>query len=226
MEKPGPWAVCRCHLELASTYKDLAISEDKATYFEAAKEYYLKSLHEFAGVGNHRYVGIAENNLGFFLLTIGSFEEAEVHLLRARTLFESLDDSVRAAQVNETLARLYLATKQFNSGWTAIELAVTTLEMTDSEALLAEALTTSGLVNSKLGNHREAKKNFEAAHRVAERCGDHEGAGRAMLVMIEEMGERLDGVEKKQICNHLKNLLSLTQQTGLRTRIEKAIARI
>jgi hypothetical protein len=47
-----------------------------------------------------------------------------------------------------------------------------------------------------------------------------------MLLMIEEMGERLDGVEKKPISNHLKKLLSQTQQTGLRVRIEKALALI
>ena len=81
-------------------------------------------------------------------------------------------------------------------------------------------------MNSKRGHQIEAKKNFEAGYRVAERCGDHEGAGRAVLVMIEEMGQRLDGVERKQMSNHLKRLLSLTQQTGLRTRIEKALALI
>jgi DNA-binding winged helix-turn-helix (wHTH) protein/tetratricopeptide (TPR) repeat protein len=226
MEKSGPWAVCRCHIELGSTYKDLAISEDAAHYFNAAKDYYLRALYEFAAVGNHRYVGIVENNLGFLLLTIGSYEEAETHLLRSRSLFEAFDDFVRAAQVNETLARLYIATEQFLSGQNAIELAIGTLELTDGEALLAEALTTSGLVNSKLGHQIEAKKNFEAAYRVAERCGDLEGAGRAVLVMIEEMDYFLDGVEKKQIFNHLKKLLAVTQQTGLRTRIEKALALI
>ncbi len=93
---------------------------------------------------------------------------------------------VRAAQVNETLARLYIATEQFVSAQKAIQLAVQTLELTDREALLAEALTTSGLVNCRLGHYTEAKKYFEAAYRVAERCGDHEGTGRAMLVMIED----------------------------------------
>jgi tetratricopeptide (TPR) repeat protein len=146
--------------------------------------------------------------------------------LRSRSLFEAFDDLVRAAQVNETLARLYIATEQFDSGQNAINLAVKTLELTDGEALLAEALTTTGLVNNKLGNQTEAKKNFEAAYRVAERCGDHEGAGLAMLVMIEEMGDRLEDVEKKQISNHLKKFLSLTQQTGLRARIKKAVALI
>jgi DNA-binding winged helix-turn-helix (wHTH) protein len=224
MDKSGPWAIYRCHLELASTYKDLAISEDASSYFDAAKDYYLKALHGFASVGNHRYCGIVENNIGFLLLTIGSFKESAEHLLRSRTLFEGFDDAVRAAQVNETLARLYIATEQFVSGQEVIQLAVQALELTDGEALLAEALTTSGLVNSKLGHYTQAKKNFEAAYRVAERCGDREGAGRAMLVMIEELGDRLDTEEKLQLSRHLKNLLSLTQQTGLRARIEKSLA--
>jgi tetratricopeptide (TPR) repeat protein len=224
MESSGLWAVCRCHLELASTYKDLGISEGAASYFNAAKDYYLRALHEFASVGNHRYVSIAENNIGFLLLTMGTYEEAETHLLRSRTLFEAFDDLVRVAQVNETLARLYIASEQFLSGQSAIELTVKTLELTDEEALLAEALTTRGLVHSKLGNHIEAKKNFEAAYSVAERCGDHEGAGRAILVMIEEIGERLGDVERKQVSSQIKRLLSVTQQTGLRARIEKALA--
>ncbi len=224
MEKSGPWVVCRCHLELASTYKDLAISEDAPPYFDAAKMHYLKALQEFAGVGNHRYLGIVENNIGFLLLTVGSYEESSEHLLRSRALLEGFGDMVRAAQVNETLARLYIATEQFVSAQNAIQLAVQTLERTDGEALLAEALTTCGLVNSKLGRHAEAKTSFEAAYRVAERCGDHEGAGRAMLVMIEEIGDRLDDVEKVQISNHLKKLLSLTQQTSLRARIEKSLS--
>jgi DNA-binding winged helix-turn-helix (wHTH) protein len=224
MDKCGPWAICRCHLELASTYKDLAVSEDATPYFDAAKDYYFKALHGFAAVGNHRYGGIVENNIGFLLLTIGSFNESADHLLRSRTLFEGFDDAVRAAQVNETLARLYIATEQFVSGHQAIQLAVQALELTDGEALLAEALTTSGLVNSKLGRHSQAKKNFESAYRVAERCGDHEGAGRAMLVMIEELGNHLEAEEKSQLSSYLTNLLSLTQQTGLRTRIEKSLA--
>lgn len=226
MGKSGPWAVCRCHGELASTYKDLAISENSATYCDAAKDYFHRALHEFAAVGNHRYVGIAENNLGFLLLNTGAYEDAEVRLLRSRILFESFNDPVRAAQVNETLARLYLATEKFVSGRQAIDIAVKTLEMTDGEALLAEALTTSGLVNSKLGNHKEAKKKFEAAYRVAERCGDQEGAGRAMLALMEEIGNHLDAIEKLQTSNHLRKLLSITQQTALRARIEKALALI
>src|SRR6185436_19456855 len=83
MEKTGPWAVCRCHLELASTYKDLAISENATHYFDTAKDYCFRALYEFAALGNYRYVGIAENNMGLLLLTVGSYEKAETQLLRS-----------------------------------------------------------------------------------------------------------------------------------------------
>ncbi len=226
VERSGPWATCRCHIELASTYKDLAISESAISYFDVAKDYYLKALHEFAALGNHRYVGIVENNIGFLLLNTGSFKDSEAHLLRAGTLFERLDDRVRAAQVNETLARLYVATDQLLLAREAIKRAVGTLELTDGEALLAEALSTNGLVNSKLGNYSEAKKSFEAAYRVAERCGDREGAGRAILMMVEEIGDRLDDLEKIEISSDLMRLLSMTQQTALRTRVKNSLVRI
>ena len=156
-------------------------------------------------------------------MSVGSYLEAEGHLLRSRRLFEGFHDTVRTAQVNETLARLYIATKQFLLARDTISLAVETFERTDGEALLAEALTTNGLVNSNLHNFTEAKKSFEAAYRVADRCGDREGAGRAMLVMVEEIGGRLNQQEKEQMSNHLKRLVSVTQQTALRIRIEKSL---
>ncbi|HEY0762029.1 MAG TPA: tetratricopeptide repeat protein [Pyrinomonadaceae bacterium] len=223
VELSGPWATGRCHLELASTYKDLAISEFATSYFDAAREYYHKALLEFAAVGNYRYVGIVENNIGFLLLSLGLYQESEGHLLRSRSLFEGLRDTVRAAQVNETLARLYFATERFNLARDAIKRAVGILELTDAEALFAEALTTNGLINSRMGNRTEAKKSFDAAYRVAERCGDREGAGRAIITMVEEFGPSLDDWEKLEIANHLRAFLLLTQQTALRIRVEKCL---
>ena len=78
-------------------------------------------------------------------------------------------------------------------------------------------------MNSKLHNFTEAKKSFEAAYRVADRCGDREGAGRAMLVMVEEIGGRLNQEEKEQVSIHLNRLVTATQQTSLRIRIEKSL---
>jgi len=203
----GPWATGRRNLELASTYKDLAIAEVESAYFNNAKEFYYKALHEFEAVGNHRYVAIVENNIGFLLLNLNAYQESECHLLRSSRLFEAFSDAVRGAQVKETLARLYVATEQYVVAHNAIKEAVQILENTDSEALLAEALTTNGLVESRLGNYASAKSILLAACSIAERCGDYEGAGRALLILLEELTHQLEPAEKLQVSDKLKALV-------------------
>jgi len=203
----GPWATGRRNLELASTYKDLAIAEGESAYFDNAKEFYYKALHEFEAVGNHRYVAIVENNIGFLLLNLNAYQESECHLLRSSRLFEAFADAVRGAQVKETVARLYVATEQYGVAHSAIKEAVQILENTDSEALLAEALTTNGLVESRLGNYASAKSILLAACSIAERCGDYEGAGRALLILLGELRHQLEPAEKLQVSDKLKALV-------------------
>ena len=207
----GPWGTGRCHLELASTYKDLAIAEGESAYFNKAKEFYYKALHEFEAVGNHRYVAIVENNIGFLLLNLNAHQDSECHLLRSSRLFEAFSDVVRGAQVKETLARLYVATERYVIAHNAIKKAVQILEQTDNEALLAEALTTNGLVESRLGNYAHAKSILQAACCVAERCGDYEGAERALLILLEELRHQLEAAEKLQISDKLRILFSTKQ---------------
>ena len=209
----GPWATGRRNLELASTYKDLAIAEGESAYFNNATEFYYKALHEFEAVGNHRYVAIVENNIGFLLSNLNAYQESECHLLRSSRLFEAFSDVVRGAQVKETLARLYVATEQYLVAQNAIKKAVQILENTDNEALLAEALTTNGLVESRLGNYAKAKSVLLAACSIAERCGDYEGAGRALLILLEELKHQLEPTEKLQVSDHL-NALVATRASG------------
>ncbi len=219
----GPWATSRRHLELASTYKDLAIAEENGIYFNNAREFYYQALHEFEAVGNHRYVAIVENNIGLLLLNIRAYQESEYHLLRSIRLFEEFSDIVRGAQVNETLATLYVATKQYALAQEAIYKSVKVLEHTDSEALLAEALTTNGLVESKLRNFAQAKNSLQAGCNVAERCGDYEGAGRALLILLEELGHQLEQTEKKEVVRKLQALFATTQQRILQIRVRECI---
>jgi len=212
----GPWATGRRNLELASTYKDLAIAEGESVYFNNAEEFYYKALHEFEAVGNHRYVAIVENNIGFLLLNLNAYQESECHLLRSSRLFKAFSDAVRGAQVKETLARLYVATEQYVVAHNAIKEAVQTLENTDSEALLAEALTTNGLVESRLGNYASAKSILLAACSIAERCGDYGGAGRALLILLEELKHQLEPAEKLQVSDKLKAVV-VSKASGPKT---------
>jgi TolB-like protein len=222
----GPWATARANLELASTYKDLAVSENVAQYSDNARLFYLKALYEFEAIGHHRYVAVVENNIGLMLLTLGSDQQALRPLLRSQRLFECLSDSVRGAQVNDTLAQFYLHRRQYSAALELVNRAVNTLECTDSEALLAEVLTTKAIILNRLRRAKEAKKLLEAAHNIAKRCGDKEGAGRALLILHEEMGEHLDQTEENQLLRNLKRLLADTQQTTVRNRVKKVIAEI
>jgi DNA-binding winged helix-turn-helix (wHTH) protein/tetratricopeptide (TPR) repeat protein len=223
LEVAGSLVTGRCNIDLATTLKDLALSHGEERYLEEAKSHFLRALYESEALGNHRNVASVENNIGFLLLNLGAYEDSEQHLLRAGRIFNALRDSVRGAQVNDTLARLYIETNQHAHAEKVIDLAVETLELTDSEAILAEALTTKGIVACRTGRHSDGKRSFEAAYKVAERCGDHQGAVRALLCLFEEMQSRLDEQELRKIAQQLTRLAPAVQQRSLLARTKHVI---
>ena len=218
-----PWIKGRFHLEYGTTLKDLGIAENRPAYFDRALSHYEQALVEFGDLGNDRYTAIVENNYGFLLSTLKRFDEARSHLNRARRLFEVFSDQVRRAQVDETLAQMYLACEDHESAERSIKLAVTSLEGTSEDALLAEALTTQGLILCRLGHRHEAKPVLERARRVAERCGDRESAGKALLIMIEEMAEHLADDERREIGAQANQLLANSQQYATRERLRRCL---
>jgi len=219
LEPSGPWVRGRCNLELASTYKELLISHEIEDYFSFSREFHSKALQEFEAVGNHRLAAIVENNLGCLLLIMKEFSEAESHLLRARNRFNCFNDKIRCAQADDSLARLYLAQKNLVHAELSINRAVQTMEVGDEDALLAEALTTKGIIYCQSKRHNEAKRALQDAHRLASRCGDKEGAGRALLILMEEMRELLQVDERREISVQLIELLSASQQPSLLRRL-------
>jgi signal transduction histidine kinase/ActR/RegA family two-component response regulator len=217
------WIKGRFHLELATTLKDLGVAEGHTKYSNRSLTHYQEALTAFELLGNLRYIAIAENNFGYLLLTLKQFQNAQDHLSRARSLFEQFGDQIRRAQVDETIAQLKLGCGQYHSADKSIKLAVTTLEGSGEDALLAEALTTQGLVLCRLGHRQEAKPIIERARRVAERCGDREGAGRALLILIEEMCDQLPDDERREIGAHANQLLANSQQQATRERLRKCL---
>ncbi len=223
VELAGTWATGRYHLELATTLKGLAIAESCEEYIDQALEHFHKGLYEFQAIGNHRFAAIVENNHGYLLLTLKRLDEAEGHLASARKLFDGFADKVRRAQVDETLAQLNIAAERFDLAEQCILRSVETLETGGEEALLAESLTTQGLVFCRLSRHREAKQILSRAHEVAERCGDGEGAGRPLLIMIEEMFEQLADDERLELGARLAKLLAGSQRASLQERLRKGL---
>lgn len=222
----SPWIKGRFHTELANTLKDLGTAENRVDCLDRALYHYREASQQFEHIGNVRYVAAVENNRGYLLLTLQRFNDARIHLERARKLFDELGDRVGCAQVDETLAQLYLSSGRFELAQQSIQLAVDTLDNTPEEALLAEALTTQGLVLCRLGHRYEAKPTLERARRVAERCGDDEGAGRALLILIEEMCEQLGDDERRELGARATQLLANSQQKSTRKRLRNCVERI
>ena len=226
IESERPWIKGRIYLEFATILKDLGVAENDSRYCDRSLSYYQQALLEFDELGNQRNTAITENNLGYLLLTLRRFDEAQQHLQRARTIFEKFGDQVRRAQVDETIAQLYVGSERYDLANRSIELAVTALEPTGEDAILAEALTTQGLVLCRIGHWQQAKPILERARRMSERCGNREGAGRALLILIEEMCDQLADDERREIGAQANQLLANSQQQATRERLRKCLETI
>jgi C4-dicarboxylate-specific signal transduction histidine kinase len=209
----------RFHLELAATLTSLGIAEGRADYTNRALAEFTAASLYFEQIGNQRYCANVENNLGFLLVTLNRFDEAHEHLNRAHQLFTNLDDNVRRAQVDDTRARALLAEARIGEAEQLIDAAVQTLEQSGEQALLAEALTTYGVVLARLGRTAEARSVLERARHIAERIGDLEGAGRAAVTLIEEMCDLLSDEDRLEIASHADQLLAKSQHAETCTRV-------
>jgi len=219
IDHSGPLVTGRYHQELAAVLKDAAIGENRSGYIEAIQTHLAQAYYEFEAIGHLRYTAVVENNHGYFLLDLGLYEEAQAHLLHAQGLFGRLDDKVRRAQTHDCLSKLYMATDQFQLAEAAVERAIVSLEADDEEALLAEVLTTKGRLFCKTNRNSEGRQILEGAWRIAERCGDNEGAGRALLTLVEETHSQMDETERHRMVLRIRNLLQNTQQASTRARL-------
>jgi CheY-like chemotaxis protein/tetratricopeptide (TPR) repeat protein len=206
------------HITYGLIFRRLATPENREGYIDRALiEYAAASIH-FEQAGNVRAIARTENCLGFLYFTIGRFRDAHQHLDRARDLFIELDDTGTVAQVDETRARTLLAEGNAVSAERLIKTVVKTLKKGGQQALLAEALTTHGTVLARLGKSSRARALLQNAIEVAETCGDLEGAGRARLSLIEELGNQTPAQEMAGIYHEAADLLEKSQdpQAGRR----------
>ena len=97
--------------------------------------------------------------------------------------------------------------------------AVKTLERGGEQALLAEALTTQGIVLARLGKYPRSKELLDRAIEVAETAGDLEGAGRAKLSIIEELAEQTSSPELASIYQSAADLLQRSQDPSAGKRL-------
>jgi tetratricopeptide (TPR) repeat protein len=183
------------HNALAGVFESLGAAEKKQSYIDRAFVEYTAAGYHFEQAGHKIYRANVENNLGFLFFKVCKFKEAHEHLRYARRLLMYLKDSCGVAQVNETRARVFLAEGHNSEAERVAGAAVRTLESSDRQGLLAEALITHATALARLGYYSQARSTFQRAVGVAQMSGALNRAQDAAQVMSKELSEHLDAEE-------------------------------
>ncbi|MEO6392068.1 MAG: ATP-binding protein [Pyrinomonadaceae bacterium] len=216
----------RFYAEYATTLKNLGTAEKNDSMLQHALKAFDSAIEHFRQAGNIRYSANMMNNLGYMLLGMDRSSQARPHLDEARSLFDSFGDAVRRAQVEETISQLLITEQDYETAATFIESAVETLRGSGEDAVLAEALTTQGLIYSRLNRGVEARYAFTEALHMAERCGDREGCGRAALSQLDEAQTTLSIVEQRELWSRAHQYLGSSQQSDVQRRLREIKKRI
>lgn len=187
------------HVERATTFKNLGAVRGDASHFDRALIDYAAASFYFEQAGHERYRARVENNCGMLYLQMRRFADAHEHLDKALRFFEGLGDVGAAAQVRESKARAYLDEGRYGEAERLAGKAVQTLEAGGHAVFLAEALTTQGAALARLGRFDEANRTLRQAMDAAETAGDINYAGRAALVLLEEVGSELTREERMDV---------------------------
>lgn len=207
------------HNEYGLVFRRLAAPDNREDYVDRALIEYAAASFHFEEAGNTRYLARTENNLGFLYFTIGRYQDAHYHLDRARDLFLQLKDVGTAAQVDETRARTLLAEGNLKNAERTIKAAVRVLEKGGQQAVLAEALTTQGIIAARTGNEARAGLLLQRAIVIAETVGDREGSGRAHLTIVEELGSQTGVRQLVEIYQSAVELLQNSQDPATHKRL-------
>lgn len=214
------------HNELANVLNYLSLAERRSDYTDRALVEYAAAGFHFEQAGHTRNQAAVENNLGYLFASIGKFEEAHAHLNRARRLFVRLRDRVHTAQVDETRARALIAAGRYVEAERLARLAAGILSKGGELALLAETSITHGVALARLGRHVPARLAFLRSEEVSGRAGDLEGAGLALLALIEELGGELTFHEMRTTYERADGFLCDSHHPEVLTRLRCAAAKV
>lgn len=192
-----------------STNLDLALIENTAASYHYEK------------AGHIAYHALAENNIGHLLVEFQRYDDAHEHFNRASEAFTRERDLTKAAQVNETRARAFIAQQNYSAAIDVARAAVSALEKGDEPTLFAEALTTLGTALARFRQPAAAMESYVRAANVAKMAGDNTSAVRARLTSIEELHEALPPQDLISLYLDAENTLTGTVPAATLTQLRK-----
>lgn len=177
------------HNQLGMVLRKLAIQERRNDYLQRAIREFQEADAQFKLAHNIVFRANVKNNVGELLYKISRFREAHKYLEEARRLMIRLKDKVGMAQIDDTRAQVFIAEKEFAKAETIARAAVTSLEKSGRQCLLADALITHGIALARMGQPERSQSVFERAIDVAHQVGALNKAGLAALTLIEELDQ-------------------------------------
>jgi tetratricopeptide (TPR) repeat protein len=184
---------------LGNVLEKLWEAEARTTYLDRALVEYAAAGYHFEKAQHRNYLASVENNLGLLYFTINRCKEAHEHLDRARRVFVSLKDMVAIAQVDETLASVFLKQGRTTEAERAARSSVRNLEKSGQHTVLAEALITHGKALARLKRYSASLSAFRRAIDLAQHVGCENRAAEAALAAFQEIGDHLVISEGRQL---------------------------
>lgn len=177
------------HSELAIIFRNLAQYEKREEYLRRAMVEFEKADQDFKLARSAVFRADVKNNLGLVLLNLSRFKEANKYFDEARRLAVSFKDKARVAQYDESKAQVLIAEGKYTLAEGVARRAVSALEKSGHQCLVADALITYGIALARLRKNEPAKLIFQKAVDVALRVDAANKAGLAALSVIEEIDD-------------------------------------
>jgi DNA-binding NtrC family response regulator len=179
------------HTTLGNVLHYLGAAEHREDYVDRALVEYTAACIHLEEAGNLRAYIIVHNQLAYLSYVIDKKKEAYEYLDRVQDIAVNLADDSLITTLDETRARILISENRIAEADRILQPVIHTLENGGDNVKLAEALTTYGALLARTGRYDQARYTLEQATDAAERAGDLEGAGRAQLTILEELGDRL-----------------------------------
>jgi len=166
----------------------VAASRKRSDYYfqRAINEYRIADEH-FQTAKNLVYRAHVKNNIANVLRELHRFQEAHDYLEQARRLFMRVRDKVRVAQVDDTIAQVFISERKYAEAEITARTAARSFKRAGRQCFLAETLINQGIALARLHQTERAQFIFQQAIEIAHYAGSLNRAGLAALTMIEEI---------------------------------------
>ncbi|HXQ37733.1 MAG TPA: tetratricopeptide repeat protein, partial [Anaerolineales bacterium] len=176
------------HNQLGIALRAIGASNKRTNYFHRAIQQYYSAEEQFKLAKHPAFRALVKNNIANVLRELRQFLEAQDYLQQARRLMVRVGDKVRVAQIDDSLAQVFIAEGKYEQAECAASRAARSFERSGRKCLLADTLINQGIALARMREEpARAQFIFQKAIETAYNAGSPNRAGLAALTMIEEI---------------------------------------